>query len=121
MSPFWRDSEMVFMQGVRCVRLRHRVASRACGSAAFEAAHKTFRHGSCRCSCCDDFNHVHARAASRLGPRVNVRSEEHTSELQSQFHIVCRLLLEKKKTSKNSNTKDNRTINDKPHHNPTYH
>src|SRR5438309_8333404 len=26
------------------------------------------------------------------------RSEEHTSELQSQFHIVCRLLLEKKKT-----------------------
>src|SRR5438309_4613310 len=28
------------------------------------------------------------------------RSEEHTSELQSQFHLVCRLLPEKKKTSK---------------------
>src|SRR5689334_24721975 len=28
-----------------------------------------------------------------------VRSEEHTSELQSQFHLVCRLLLEKKKKS----------------------
>src|SRR5438309_3090040 len=27
------------------------------------------------------------------------RSEEHTSELQSQFHLVCRLLLEKKNTS----------------------
>src|SRR5689334_6594406 len=27
------------------------------------------------------------------------RSEEHTSELQSQFHLVCRLLLEKKKTN----------------------
>src|SRR5438309_4594748 len=27
-----------------------------------------------------------------------LRSEEHTSELQSQFHLVCRLLLEKKKT-----------------------
>src|SRR6266568_4106979 len=27
-----------------------------------------------------------------------VRSEEHTSELQSQFHLVCRLLLEKKKS-----------------------
>src|SRR5689334_23570912 len=27
------------------------------------------------------------------------RSEEHTSELQSQFHLVCRLLLEKKKFS----------------------
>src|SRR5438309_5231067 len=28
------------------------------------------------------------------------RSEEHTSELQSQFHLVCRLLLEKKKNQK---------------------
>src|SRR5438309_5849117 len=28
---------------------------------------------------------------------MRVRSEEHTSELQSQFHLVCRLLLEKKK------------------------
>src|SRR5689334_24848276 len=27
---------------------------------------------------------------------ANFRSEEHTSELQSQFHLVCRLLLEKK-------------------------
>src|SRR5689334_23696900 len=34
----------------------------------------------------------------RLDPRqVGIRSEEHTSELQSQFHLVCRLLLEKKK------------------------
>src|SRR5689334_23423984 len=32
-----------------------------------------------------------------------VRSEEHTSELQSQFHLVCRLLLEKKKKKKKSN------------------
>src|SRR5689334_23988915 len=29
-----------------------------------------------------------------------LRSEEHTSELQSQFHLVCRLLLEKKKKRK---------------------
>src|SRR3989338_10010546 len=28
--------------------------------------------------------------------RIMVRSEEHTSELQSQFHLVCRLLLAKK-------------------------
>src|SRR2546429_750058 len=28
------------------------------------------------------------------------RSEEHTSELQSRLHLVCRLLLEKKKTSR---------------------
>src|SRR5689334_24623392 len=32
----------------------------------------------------------------RTRPRRR-RSEEHTSELQSQFHLVCRLLLEKKK------------------------
>src|SRR5699024_11951762 len=32
--------------------------------------------------------------------RVIVRSEEHTSELQSRFDLVCRLLLEKKKKDK---------------------
>src|SRR5689334_25129751 len=31
------------------------------------------------------------------GEDIRRRSEEHTSELQSQFHLVCRLLLEKKK------------------------
>src|SRR2546430_4295538 len=31
------------------------------------------------------------------GRRLDARSEEHTSELQSQSNIVCRLLLEKKK------------------------
>src|SRR5947208_12218203 len=30
-------------------------------------------------------------------PRARIRSEEHTSELQSPDHLVCRLLLEKKK------------------------
>src|SRR2546429_7362235 len=30
------------------------------------------------------------------------RSEEHTSELQSRLHLVCRLLLEKKKNTQNS-------------------
>src|SRR5689334_23813052 len=37
------------------------------------------------------------------GPALRrLRSEEHTSELQSQFHLVCRLLLEIKKTSNSS-------------------
>src|SRR2546430_4030621 len=49
---------------------------------------------------------VHAWAASRSSPGVSpehgarvsqIRSEEHTSELQSQSNLVCRLLLEKKK------------------------
>src|SRR5438309_6943977 len=36
--------------------------------------------------------------------RATSRSEEHTSELQSQFHLVCRLLLEKKKKLFESDT-----------------
>src|SRR5688572_32662630 len=38
-----------------------------------------------------------ARADARAPPQVRERSEEHTSELQSQSNLVCRLLLEKKK------------------------
>src|SRR2546429_5247067 len=44
-----------------------------------------------------------ALATSRIGGRTSLfdliedRSEEHTSELQSRLHLVCRLLLEKKK------------------------
>src|SRR5688572_31236907 len=41
---------------------------------------------------------------SLLGLR---RSEEHTSELQSQSNLVCRLLLEKKKKKKTNNQKSN--------------
>src|SRR5438309_5156376 len=41
------------------------------------------------------------RSLQSLSPPASAtrqrRSEEHTSELQSQFHLVCRLLLEKKK------------------------
>src|SRR2546422_3113131 len=40
------------------------------------------------------------RPDERIGIRA-MRSEEHTSELQSRLHLVCRLLLEKKKTDKN--------------------
>src|SRR5439155_2418390 len=38
-------------------------------------------------------------AANGLSPPAGDRSEEHTSELQSRGHLVCRLLLEKKKQS----------------------
>src|SRR5438270_10100107 len=38
-----------------------------------------------------------ACVASPFRPKLNRRSEEHTSELQSQSNLVCRLLLEKKK------------------------
>src|SRR5690625_5524403 len=38
------------------------------------------------------------RTDGKVLPLDNPRSEEHTSELQSRGHLVCRLLLEKKKT-----------------------
>src|SRR5258705_8478349 len=40
------------------------------------------------------------RLAAAARPAVRPRSEEHTSELQSLRHLVCRLLLEKKKKKK---------------------
>src|SRR2546430_6727221 len=39
------------------------------------------------------------------------RSEEHTSELQSQSNLVCRLLLEKKKKNEYNNIENNHTNN----------
>src|SRR2546422_7382010 len=48
--------------------------------------------------------HVHevvAEDAVGIGVTADdIRSEEHTSELQSRLHLVCRLLLEKKKKKK---------------------
>src|SRR5688572_31457307 len=40
--------------------------------------------------------------AVKSSEREKLRSEEHTSELQSQSNLVCRLLLEKKKKKKNT-------------------
>src|SRR2546427_8683482 len=49
----------------------------------------------------DEFN--------RTGKPDLLRSEEHTSELQSQSNLVCRLLLEKKKKKKQANTNAKRS------------
>src|SRR2546430_12766980 len=49
----------------------------------------------------DEMLEQHALSATRAShhhARLALRSEEHTSELQSQSNLVCRLLLEKKKT-----------------------
>src|SRR5688572_32332891 len=43
---------------------------------------------------------VFARVATQKREQPTARSEEHTSELQSQSNLVCRLLLEKKKKKK---------------------
>src|SRR5262245_64544515 len=57
-----------------------------------------------------------AKTAAKASPRARLdvwqtRSEEHTSELQSLRHLVCRLLLEKKKNKqkKIQNTQHHRT------------
>src|SRR5688572_32503594 len=46
------------------------------------------------------------RGDDRAQPRPHLRSEEHTSELQSQSNLVCRLLLEKKKKKKIQHIQD---------------
>src|SRR5688572_32193882 len=48
--------------------------------------------------------HVLKRSRGPRRHRGMVRSEEHTSELQSQSNLVCRLLLEKKKKKTNNHT-----------------
>src|SRR5690348_17956846 len=48
------------------------------------------------CARCHDHKFDPIQTADYYG----LRSEEHTSELQSPVHLVCRLLLEKKKTKK---------------------
>src|SRR2546430_8481249 len=49
----------------------------------------------------------HPDPTARPGERVeDARSEEHTSELQSQSNLVCRLLLEKKKKHKSHTCAD---------------
>src|SRR5687768_18290575 len=44
---------------------------------------------------------IQAYVKNELSPDRQRRSEEHTSELQSRLHLVCRLLLEKKKIKQN--------------------
>src|SRR2546430_2241948 len=48
------------------------------------------------------FEHLEAQGSLGVADPPAPRSEEHTSELQSQSNLVCRLLLEKKKTSRSS-------------------
>src|SRR2546429_6405129 len=51
-----------------------------------------------------DHDELVDRAGEQRAELANPRSEEHTSELQSRLHLVCRLLLEKKKPKQsNSN------------------
>src|SRR5258708_21699405 len=50
--------------------------------------------------CCPSCDTTGAPSRTRAKSKPAGRSEEHTSELQSPDHLVCRLLLEKKKSTK---------------------
>src|SRR5438105_11147712 len=69
-----------------------------------------FRSPDCGIACAE-----YLRDVIRYQTGGEIRSEEHTSELQSRVDLVCRLLLEKKKKKKKKqrNTKNNRTYIDK--------
>src|SRR5437868_9946302 len=55
------------------------------------------RYSRTGCSTLPDGNVARtACVAAVIGSSLSIRSEEHTSELQSRFDLVCRLLLEKK-------------------------
>src|SRR5690348_17661274 len=58
-------------------------------------------------SCRRDFLSLCQRGYRPLLRASLVRSEEHTSELQSPVHLVCRLLLEKKKQKKKKKKTEN--------------
>src|SRR5207244_12962895 len=60
--------------------------------------------GSCRPSSTGGSSSASAAGGGCSRPWTRRRSEEHTSELQSPDHLVCRLLLEKKNTQQHQRT-----------------
>src|SRR5256886_3435420 len=77
---------------------RSRVARRRAGSRSSRARARSAESAPPRSSprSCAQRPRRRSRTPARGRPRAGVRSEEHTSELQSQSNLVCRLLLEKK-------------------------
>src|SRR2546430_12578403 len=62
---------------------------------------RSVRSGKTTSEIAHDLGHSgHAAVSRRVKQLRKKRSEEHTSELQSQSNLVCRLLLEKKKKTK---------------------
>src|SRR5436190_6194384 len=57
---------------------------------------------SARCERCGTRISPSCSSSGRIRSLLEQRSEEHTSELQSHSDLVCRLLLEKKKTKSNN-------------------
>src|SRR5438876_5221089 len=82
----------------------------ACSAFTFFVSGASFRNITTRCAgslCASRGNGVRLITVRHSCPlrtkkSVSRRSEEHMSELQSPVHLVCRLLLEKKKNNKNT-------------------
>src|SRR2546422_8098059 len=78
------------------------VALQGCGSVGYHLARLLHTEGA-RIVCTDIDPQRVKRVVEEVGAQavatdaIYDRSEEHTSELQSRLHLVCRLLLEKKK------------------------
>src|SRR5207248_9765515 len=90
--PTRRSSDLAAAQALELER-RDRAAPRLPGRSEAEAAADRRRQGARRLL-------RHVRRGRRRAAAANLnsgRSEEHTSELQSPYDLVCRLLLEKKK------------------------
>src|SRR2546429_6318379 len=84
--------------------MRHSFSAKSVAPAWISSAHlakrlrlASFPNTDCGCPDCSADKSRSVRIPSP--PASSTRSEEHTSELQSRLHLVCRLLLEKKKTS----------------------
>src|SRR2546430_9825139 len=67
-------------------------------------------HARARAGCEQPQVLFHSRYNDAQGLTSAPRSEEHTSELQSQSNLVCRLLLEKKKQEKHPSRRSGPTI-----------
>src|SRR5258707_5837169 len=64
------------------------------------SSHSDLHFFQCKMGCC-------TRHSCHIFPLLTLRSEEHTSELQSRQYLVCRLLLEKKKRRTSARTTAN--------------
>src|SRR3989441_13034034 len=94
-----------------CRSIVEMASSRACFRSVFTSAMRALLMGSPGSWSLDDWRHSRSPNRQRQCPiwdtllgaggsvlgRADLRSEEHTSELQSLAYLVCRLLLEKKK------------------------
>src|SRR5439155_12387410 len=96
-SPRWKSSRPDrFSVSIFAVPSSSQVPARSCAGGG--SAHARVRYATAASAAP---RAADSHAASRSTPATQ-RSEEHTSELQSRGHLVCRLLLEKKK--KNQST-----------------